>query len=560
MARRRGYTPPHLRPALFPETPDTRPHPFTPKTPTHFPPPCPVSSLTPPLAATPFPRSPQLPLPPPPLPPRCTPTAKYKCGVNGYNCLTPTEKQSQQVIHLSESQRLAIHTKHHTTMYDVKNSPHRVILRRGNEFSVDAVLPAAWATVVGKTEAGWKRLELVLRHPDHAHRYALQPTGAKPKDVSSSDDDDAATTGGGTAAATTVAAVARFAKVAPEVSLLAGWSATGPSGTAAHVAAIESGYNVAAATAASAAADRAISTGNTASAAASAGANAARAATSGYNGIIADAPMNATAGAVAHAMLNHSLAVAAPRFANIQVAPAGAAPRAAAKSQATSSSDGEEITEASLLANPTTAGPSGTAAYAAAIESGFTIAAATAASTAADTAISGGSTASAAASAGANAARAATAGYNGIKAEMAAMATASTRASSSSAAAAATAAATAAKIATATEPEKIDAHSFLETSMAASKKPRYRMPDPALALPMPAHGAKMTLHPTTLKQTGRACKASFTYQGTAHTDCPVYGKGTWCETLDSTSKNYQWGWCSHTDRPEFGDQYSEKSP
>ena len=44
------------------------------------------------------------------------PTAKYKCGVNGFACRAPKEKQSQQVVHMSDSQRAAIHTTHHTKM------------------------------------------------------------------------------------------------------------------------------------------------------------------------------------------------------------------------------------------------------------------------------------------------------------------------------------------------------------------------------------------------------------------------------------------------------------
>ena len=97
--------------------------------------------------------------------------------------------------------------------YDVKQSPHRVILRRGNSFSIDAVVPKEWKAALAGSAAGdqWKNLELVLRHPDKDHRYSVKPSSAAPKNVASEEADEkengsATTSAPSTTAAVTVAA------------------------------------------------------------------------------------------------------------------------------------------------------------------------------------------------------------------------------------------------------------------------------------------------------------------------------------------------------------------
>ena len=95
---------------------------------------------------------------------------------------------------------------------------------------------------------------------------------------------------------------------------------------------------------------------------------------------------------------------------------------------------------------------------------------------------------------------------------------------------------------------------------ATSATPRYRVPDPKYGLPMPKHGAPLTLDVDTLEPTGVACKMPFTYEGTEYHTCKDYKQGTWCETLDSKKDSFKWGYCTHSDKPAFGDTYDRKRP
>lgn len=95
---------------------------------------------------------------------------------------------------------------------------------------------------------------------------------------------------------------------------------------------------------------------------------------------------------------------------------------------------------------------------------------------------------------------------------------------------------------------------------AASATPRYRVPDPKYGLPMPKHGAPLTLDTDTLEPTGVACKMPFTHEGTEYHTCKDYKQGTWCETLDSKEDSFKWGYCTHSDKPAFGDTYDRKRP